>query len=315
MNQIQSIQDEILKHLLEGKNTVVLSRKLGYKFNQIQRWLNHTKKLRWSEFVDLCSYLKIDLGNILEQLLGVSVLSKAESKKIFVKILLAEEAGSKIQNKRSTKSRSSIYRRRQALVEPTFLEVLEAFDKKSGRLSRFVKEIKKINQVSSEKKVRSPFSVPWFGVVSAALAHTEHLALPEYSKTWISEKVGLSGKQVQEAIDIMIENEMIRWNGKHFEPTQARTIVVNHQRSQEDFDRSLKFWLSRSLEMIDQKNHMPDGFSAVFRTFRSNQKNIEQINVWIKELEEKIHNLLAESPEPKNEIRCFVWSHFAVNRK
>ncbi len=317
-NEYQKIQDEILNHLLRGKNTIVLSRKLGYNYNQIQRWLDHSKKLRWSEFVDLCEYLKIDLGHILEQVVGISVLNKADTKKLFVKLLLAEKSSPKQKIKSSTKSRSSIYRRQRALVQPTFLEILDVFDKKSGRLKRFINQLKSFHKESALKSIRSPFSVPWFGVVSAALAHSDHLALPEYSKTWISEKVGLSGKEVQEGIDIMLENELIRWNGKHFEPTQARTIVVNHQRSQEDFDRSLKFWLERCLRRVDRpskENRSDESFSAVFRTFRSDKKNIETINLWIKELEEKVHNLLAESPEPKDEIRCFIWSHFAVNEK
>lgn len=313
------LQDEILKLLLAGKDSKVVSRKLGYKFNQIERWKKHTKKWRWGEFVKLCFYLNIDLGDVLEQSFGVSMRTQSDVKKVFLKMISGQSESKRKLSARLRKSRSSIYRRTKLNIDPDFLEVLQLIATHTNHLPLFLENLKQKAQGAHQKSARNPLSIPWLGAVSAAMAHKDHLALPHFSLRWISKKIHHSESNVQLAIDVMIENEMIEWNGTHYQPTQSRTMIISHKRKAEDYVKSISYWMDKSkahLQSYQQKKGVqgpsePD-HSAFFRVFRASSENVEQIEIWAKEFEEKIHNLLMSTESDKNEIRCFLWSHFNV---
>jgi hypothetical protein len=311
-NPYQKIQDKVLQILINKKNTIIVSQKLGYKFNQVNRWLNHSKVLKWDEFIELCKVVKFPIETTLEDTFGISIRNTEECKKAFIKILLSEPRENKSLGKVLHKSRPSLYRLRKSKTTPAFTDVLALIDIKPKRLAAFVGQFSiGLNSVVQ----RSPFTVPWFGVVSSAMAQKEHLSLPEYSMEWIARRVNLSISQVKLAIEVMKENDLIELNGKHYQPTRSRTIAINHVRNQSDFLNTLKFWLQKSLAALEfhkKTNSADDRFQAVFRTFMTSPETVKKINELIAETEEKIHNLISSSEGEKSEIRCLVVSHFDV---
>ena len=73
------------------------------------------------------------------------------------------------------------------------------------------------------------------------MAQKEHLKLASYSVEWIAKKVNLTVLQVQQAVQVMVENEMIVMDGRHYKPTMPRTLAVNHKRSRAEFVNTFKY--------------------------------------------------------------------------
>jgi DNA-binding XRE family transcriptional regulator len=310
------IQDELLVFLMANRDSSIISRKLGYKFNQVSRWQNHSKKLKWPEFIQFCRTVKIPIESVLEEVFGFSIKTKTDCNKTFLKILLSQK--SKKQSVRTAlhQSRATFYRLEKQKTNPDFILVLALIDLVPKRLNLFIETIKQHqNTLATKNKKNSPLSIPWLGVVSAAMAQKEHLSRASYSAEWIAKKVNLTVPQVQQAVQVMVENELIVWDGKHYGPTSPRTLVYNHKRSRTDFVNTFKFWTEKSLSSVENQNlksFRSEKFAAVFRTFMATKENVEQINGLISELEEKIHNLITTTEGEKTEIRCFLMSHFDV---
>lgn len=311
------VQDEILKTVIGERSSAILSRKMGYTFNQVARWSDHSKKLKWNEFVDICRAVKFPLENVLEDVFGISIRTKADCNKAFIKILLSQTGQKSTVRNTIEKSRPTLYRYEKQNSYPDLVGILALIDLKPKLLNKFVETIKMQKSPSEKRKGLSPFSLPWLGAVSAAMAQKEHLSLPAHSPEWIADKVKLTIAQVESAVKVMQDNELIARDGSHFKPTMPRTLALNHKRSREDFLNTIKFWSQKAITAIeDQKknNTTADQYAGVFRTFMATKENVEQINGLIAELEEKIHNIITTTEGEKSEIRCFVFSHFDVGR-
>ena len=81
--------------VLQNKDPKIISRKLGYQFNQVDRWVSQKKKLKWDEFIDLCHNTDFSIDDILENLFGTSIRSKQDSKIKFIKLLLEQSGDGK----------------------------------------------------------------------------------------------------------------------------------------------------------------------------------------------------------------------------
>jgi DNA-binding XRE family transcriptional regulator len=308
------IQDDLLDFLIANRKSSILSRKLGYNFNQVSRWMNHSKKLKWPEFIQICQAVKLPIESVLEDVFGISIRSKSDCNKMFLKILLSQKSKKKSVQLDLQKSRATFYRLEKQKTDPDFILILALIDLVPKRLNLFVKNLK-LNQFnfSNQKITSSPSSLPWLAVVSAAMAQKEHLSKASFSAEWIAKKVNLTLLQVHQAVQVMLENEMIVWDGNHYKPTSPRTIVYNHKRRQSDFYNTFKYWSQKSIALIENqnlKNNTSEKLTGVFRIFRATKQNVEQINSLISELEEKIHNLITATDADKTEIRCFLLSHF-----
>jgi hypothetical protein len=309
------LQDELLKVLIGEKDSSILSRRLGFSFNQVARWKNHSKKLKWNEFIDICRAVKFPIENVLEDVFGISIRTKSDCNKAFVKILLSQIVQKSDVGKALDKSRPTIYRLKKMKTYPDFVLILALIDLKPKRLVKFIETIKSRKLDNEKLSLASPFTIPWFGVVSSAMAQKKHLSLPAYSAEWIANKVKLTVAQVEKAVEIMQANELISLDGRHFKPTMPRTMALNHKRSRADFLNTFKFWSQKSITALEDhriNETSSQQFAGVFRTFMATRGNVEQINELIAELEEKIHNIITTTTEEKTEIRCFVFSHFDV---
>lgn len=313
----KKIQTDVLKQIIGSRDPVIVSRKLGYKFNQVSRWLNFSKKLKWNEFVDLCFATQFHIEPLMEDVFGISIRTKNECKRAFIKILLSQVEMKKTIGKSLRKSAATLYRLQKMKTYPDFESVLALMDLKQNRLRQFHDSILKQTKVQPTKKYKSPISIPWFSVVSAAMAQKEHLAKPTYSPEWIANRVQLSAAQVEQAVQSMAEHELIQWNGQHYEPTQPRTIAINQQRSRAEFLDLMEFWSKKAISAIDseRKKRAPsEDFKGVIRTYRTNKQTAEKIDLMIADFEEKVHNLVSSTEGDRDEIRCFVFSHFEVRQ-
>lgn len=56
----------VLEECLQNQNTVILSKKMGFKFDKCKRWFENEKILKWDEFLNLCVTLKLNVKGALE---------------------------------------------------------------------------------------------------------------------------------------------------------------------------------------------------------------------------------------------------------
>ena len=135
------IQDELLSLLIADRKSSILSKKLGYKFNQVSRWINHSKKLKWPEFIQICFAVKLPIESVLEDVFGISIKNKSDCNKTFLKILLSQKSSKKSVQATLTKSRATFYRLEKQKTYPDFALVLALIDLLPGRLNYFIDKI------------------------------------------------------------------------------------------------------------------------------------------------------------------------------
>lgn len=308
-------QNQILDVLLKNKNLPGLSKKMGYKFNKLARWQKNSKKLKWYEFVDLCYQLKIPLDSVITEVFGVSTANKNDLKTSVQKIIINLNPKKKQVADQLGKSKSALQRMHKLKTSPTFTSILALIDSREKYLKKFKDVLIHEATPRPTKISKSPFAVPWFGVVSSALAQNEFSNQP-HSNTAIANKLNLTTAQVEEAIQVMVEHNLIEFDGCKYHPTLARTLSVSFKQLPQDFIGSLRFWTKKSLSLIENYiKKSPDQnmkSKSYFRTYSASTEATQKISALIAEFEEKVHQLLAQSTGEKTEIRCMLIHHMDI---
>lgn len=316
MTNYQQSKQLILNFVLEGKSTSSLSMKLGYSFDKVKRWQNGSKQFRWNEFCDLCEVTKIPLADVLAATFGIKGTNRKSTYqivaqlKIFLRIksanLLAQTMG----------INSSVMQR--YLLGTTFPDIeiiLALIDQRPNFLELFLQ-----NLFLSKKTVpsnKSFISLPWAAAVANAASLNAHLNLDEFSAKWIADFVGLTEEQVSQAINLMLQLNMIEKKGPHYGPTLARTIAVSSHLDKSEYAQFIRYWMRRSelrfaTEDGNPINKNKTSNKDAFRIFSASPKSTEKISEIIMKAEQEIHDLLQQDNEEKNDVRVLLLHHFSA---
>ncbi len=310
----QQIKQQILDALLSGKSTSALSLKLGFSFDQVKRWKNGSKQLRWNEFCDLCVQIKAPLFEALAQSLGLvfhqkeDVLGIARHLKIFSRLdstsILAE---------RLDVSPSALQRYLNEETYPDLEFVLEMIDLRPHFLNHFIDQL--LDRQPTTKL--SMISLPWTSAVANAASLPAHAQLPEHSSSWIARFLGISESQVQQAIDLMLNLGLIERKGSHFAPTLARTIGVSQAAHVADYSRFIRYWIRRAENRFATSSGEPINVlqgpnKDAFRIFAASPKAAQEITQILIKAEAEIHDLLQQCRDEKTDVRVLLFHHFSA---
>ncbi len=317
MTNYQQAKQLILNSILEGKSTASLSVKLGYSFNKVKRWQNGSKQFRWNEFCDLCVVTKTPLAEALASTFGILNSKRMGVYRIVLhlKTFLRTDSASTL-SKMLGISPTVTQRYLLATTFPDIEIVLELMDQRADFLDLFLENLLHLKKTSTADK--SIINLPWAVAVVNATSLKEHLDLEEFSANWIAEFVGVSAEQVNQAIELMVELNLIEKNGAHYGPTLARTIGVLNQKSEKvKYAQFIRYWMRRSelrFATADanpiNKNETPN--KDAFRIFAASSESAQKISDVIMKAEQEIHDLLQRDTQEKTDVRVLLLHHFSV---
>jgi hypothetical protein len=286
---------------------------MGYSFDKVRRWQNGSKQLRWNEFCDLCAQLKVPLFETFGFSLGIifhqkeDALGIVENLKIFSRIESSNELA-----KQMHVSLSALKRYLAQETYPDIEFVLEMIDLRPHFLENFVDRL----LGRTPMKERSFISLPWAVAVANAAALPSHQGLPEHSNRWIADFLGISETQVEQAIELMMNLELIEKKGPHYGPTLSRTIALNQQTNPLDYAKFIRFWMKRSESRFATSNGEPINRlrgpnKDVFRIFSASPTTSKKITEILVRTEQEIHDLLQQKTDEKTDVRILLMHHFS----
>ncbi len=314
MKNYQEIKIQILEFIVGGKSTSWISRKLGYKHDKVKRWNNGTKQLRWNEFCDLCLALEVPLAQALRSTLGILVPTQVELYRIvyhlqiFSQSKTVRDLAGQIQISTATLSRYT-----SAEIFPDLELVLAMIDLKPYFLPHFVETL--IHPVRGAKA--SVLAIPWAGAVVNTMKISSEFRNVHDAPERIALFLGLSVTQVNEAIQFMVDQDLIEAVNSVYGPTRQRTLAFSGKIEPEEYNRFVKYWYLRAhkrkslnleINAINKDPWTKDGF----RIFAASEEATQVISEILVKAEQQIHEILSRDEKPPTDVRVALFSHFSA---
>lgn len=217
------LSKEIILCLRGDRSQIELSQQLGYSFNQVGKWESGVTLFHWDDFVRLNEVMQIPWKKHFNDVFSFSANQSLDNQSVF-EILrqffgyatMADMA------QKMHKSKSTISRLKNDQVKADFTDILRVMDQRSfvlvSWLTRFL-DIQKLPLLKPryEKEMnifKSLLQVPWAASLNAAV----QLAKPpgEDHIAWLAKKTGLTIEQTQQAMQILIESNVVQRQGDQF---------------------------------------------------------------------------------------------------
>lgn len=136
------------------------------------------------------------------------------------------------------------------------------------------------------------FSKPWIPTVYLALQTTEYLRNESHEDAFIAKSLDLTTDQVQQAIHVLCDLEMIKFDKSHFK-TFKGIFYTPPNLATEKIDEINSYWMSRSYKLTSC-----DSLHKIQQAALSMESKRKIIS-WVHELREKIHNEIKTTSNPE----------------
>ncbi|GEM_PF-6313225 len=318
--------ENVILHGLRGKlSQTQISKKLGHSFNIYGKWENGKKILMWQDLVDIASFRNIPIDIFLADGFKISSSSDSPSALNIINHFfenyfnhnyqgLAKYLGiSQMKIRRLVKSEAqapaTLILKLLAYRPQHFLVLLEKL-----KVSDQVEEIKReLNRIKSLSDILA--ASPIYTAVLYFIETTEYQKLKTHSTDLIARRLSLTTKQVDNAIEALLKNNSIVWQGKKYIHTNT-----SHEFSSTDFRATVplfNYWLYRlagnlnnKLVTNNAKSELPTAYS--YRVMAVSKKTAEQINTKIRNLYHEIIQLEKESGPEDVVVRVVMLNHFGL---
>jgi transcriptional regulator with XRE-family HTH domain len=194
----RTLQREIVKAIRRGRSQQQLSKRLGYKSNEVHKWEQSTRNIAWSKFVEFARLCRVDMKSALQ--LGAFYDGDPTS----AAGLVAHVMGSTPLLEFSSVcgvSRHRVGRWLNGRAEPTLGDVLSMLDRAALRLVDFVDtlaggvaHVPSLQAQAARIQAQRELTVTNPGVSSLALALEldRYRSLPRHSDALLAEITGKS---------------------------------------------------------------------------------------------------------------------------
>ncbi len=318
MRNYQHSKQQILDFILEVRSTTALSKKIGYSFDKVKRWHNGSKQFRWNEFCELCAITKMPLADALASTFGILNAKKKDNYKIVLHLKNFLRLGSANVFAKKMKIGASVMQRYlRAETFPDVEFVLEMMDQRPLFLDLFLDTLLVKKNTSFESP--SMLSIPWVSAVANAASLKAHMNLKQFSAKWISDFLGLSEEQVNQAINLMLQLKLIEKKDGHYGPTLSRTLAFRPKNNSRDYANYIRYWMRRAdqrfvtvddNQLREKQNENLD--KDAFRVFSASPESIKKITEALSRAEQEIHDILIQDTSEKTDVRVLLIHHFSA---
>lgn len=315
---------EFVEFLLADKDSAQVSKKMGYKFNIVRRWILGTRLIKWNEFLHFSDVIGMETDAILTSSLAFICINKKEREQILrflrnqwghlntaklAKILAVDVT---VLNKYLNGSRA-----------PSLSIVLKFLNLRKGSLESFIVEFTKGHphpwQYLTDFHDREVEVFKQLGAdaVFACISLKAYQNLDVHSSEFISQKVKLSIGEVDKILTMMTQQKVIEFRNGKFEciPNYISTTGA----SVEQLKANHIYWQKRCIEMLQSHSDGPL-HKGEFPTYQSHmvfhvsEDALQKIYAQMKAYNSKILNILETQNEPPYvDVRILISSFLSTS--
>lgn len=318
--------ENVILHGLRGKlSQKQISQKMGHAFNIYGKWENGNKILMWQDLVDIAEFRKISIDEFLADNFKISSNVDTTSALKIVNHFFANYFNHKYETLANYLGISQMKLRRvvksDAPAPATLILKLLAYRPQHFlilldklKVSDKVPEIKReLGRIKSLSEILS--ASPLNTAVLYFIETTDYKKLKTHSSELIARRLCLTLKQVDTAIEALLKNGSIVWEGKKYIHTNTALEFPST-----DFRATVplfNYWLYRLTGNINNKlitnnakSELPTVYS--YRVMAISKKTAEQINTKIRNLYHEIIQLEKESAPDDVVVRVVMLNHFGL---
>lgn len=316
------LRTEILVAMRGSQSQIDMSRRLGYSYNQMHKWESGTKRIKWTDFDDLCAVLGIDLSSAFRSSFQVGELDTSDPGKVFETLHNMVPTYSLADLAKYLHSHISVIRRwAKGESNPDLEMVLRLIDLRPNILSTFLSKIVDVNRVPSlksiydtEAKLREFESLfPYACTIELCVGLEDYKKLEVHSNEFIAERVGLPVDTVRKTIGLLVaQGRLVLKSGKYvpdFKP-------INMHGDLAAISRVNKYWIERSLSRFNTLDGIPLNSkkrpnTQTFYVASMSKESMKKISTIIAKCHEEIMQTVVDDKMPEEEIRIILLHHFS----
>jgi len=296
----KNYQQTVLQLLLgirRDRSTMALSRAMGYNYNQVKRWENGEKQLRWDEFCEYCSVLQIPLS---QTLLQIFQYDQADPRGFLVHLYANKFPlySIRVLAKKLHRHASAVRRYLHQEVFPDLEFVLTMIDLDTNELSKFISSLLKQDAGPSGE-------LPLLAAVHGWLQSDRYQALDHHQSGFLAKCIGCSVTEVDDILRRMVAVQLIAQtpNGK-FQITQKilPTLAGNSSLQSKTF----QYWLERAAL------HSSASGPTSCQVIPASRETVRMINDILLRADFEIRLALEKSTGPYEDVRVILLKTFST---
>lgn len=314
---------ELLLVMRGSRSSAELSQAMGYYYNQVKRWENGEKQLRWDEFCKYCQVLEIPLAKIL---LTVFQFDRPDPLKFLTHLHDNKFPVWSIQEISAQLHRhpSAIRRYLEGETFPDVEFVLAYIDSDVNRLSAFLSMFlpadteSPLKEMTAEdlKKMVSLGEHPVASGIEGWLSTIEYQNLEKHDDAFLAEKVGLTAKDVQHILSLMVASETIVRNERTGKYAVTYNTIETSGVERKLVANMFQFWAERVASYYSKGDFSfrgPVRTRGAVRVVPVSQEVSRQINDIILRADTEIRAVLDQSNKgPYDDVRVIVQGAYST---
>ena len=276
-----------LVHACRGRRSqTALSKRLGFKSNQLYRWEAGLRGIGWPDFAALCQSCGLPLKQTLTTRLGY--YGPPEDVSSLVSFLLGD-LPIKTAEERLGFSLQMLRRWRRGDGIPDLYQILKVVDVLQGRLLEFVNGIVGPNKIDTlkdrqershqERVIRNSF--PMSNVVCSILETEDYKKHSTHPSGWLANVLGISIQDECHLLELLMQVGAVTLTdgkyvstGKGLELSTADIAVSIRNRA---------YWSKFAPSMLDQSTSIPPGSMFGWTVFAISESAFQQVREKLRE--------------------------------
>lgn len=301
-----TIARELVKAVRRDKAQVLLSRRLGFRGNQLRRWESGDRQIGWDDFTRLCELCDAPLAASLRQVLRIPE-AEHDGKSLVARLI---GGASQSQISRVTGlSRYTILRWLQGKATPSLEDVLVLIHNCQYMLLELVAFLVDIDQVPTahaayelrRERKQVYYRHPIAPAVLCALNLDEYKALPAHVDGYVAEKLRLTPAEEAEVLAALEAVGKIEMKDSRYAVTAEQLELTDSQ----EIRTWLAFWLDRAATVMREVDNPHPLLNCGFDLYATSRATAAKVKAEYLTYFKNVRALLASDAGPRDTISVF----------
>lgn len=301
-----TIVSQLVAAVRRDKAPQLLSRRLGFRGNQIRRWESGERSVDWDDFVRLCAACDAPLDEAMRRIAGMK--DGATDGASVCRALIGGATQTSVSVATGI-SRYTILRWLSGKSSPDLADVLAVMHACQYVMLEFIAflvDITKVPEAYREYVVRAErkrvyFKYPVAPAVCCCLRLDEYQALPAHVRGYVARKLLITVEEEEEIIAALTSvGKVALVNGKYAVTEEQLELTDS-----EEIRTFLVYWLERSAAMMRTlKNPFP-ALACGLEVYPASAKTAQRIRAEYTEFYQKVRAALVQDEGPREMVYVF----------
>jgi transcriptional regulator with XRE-family HTH domain len=288
------------------RSPMLLSRKLGFRGNQLRRWESGERRVTWDDFVALCEICTVPIGEAIERVL--SVKDGTRDGAAICERLIGGATQTKVSQVTGI-SRFTILRWFSRKSRPALADVLAVVHACQFLALEFIAalvEIEKVPEANREYIARQArkqayYRFPIGPAVLCCLQLEEYKALPAHQPGYVARKLLITDEEEAAALaELERVGKIVLRDGRYAVTAEQLELTDSHE-----IRAFCAFWLDRAAWMMRSLDHPFPAVNCGLDVYATNRKTAARIKEEYRIYFQKVRALLAQDEGPRDSVCVF----------